>query len=86
MAVGFEATDRAGAHHGAAIIGNRPHDRFELAAAVRQHAQRNALSEIGHNRVGDGALKLGIDVACGQSRGAGGEIEIDRGEVGKTHA
>jgi hypothetical protein len=36
--------------------------------------------------LGDGALELGIDVARGQSRAAGGEIEIDRREVGKTHA
>ena len=84
--VGLEAADRAGAHHGAAIVGNRLHDCFELAAPVRQHAQRNALGEIGHDRVGDGALELGIHVARGESRAAGGEIEVDRREVGKTHA
>ena len=36
--------------------------------------------------VGDGALQLGIDFACGQGLGPGGKVEINRRKLGKAHA
>jgi hypothetical protein len=84
--VRVEAADLALAHHGTAIIRDRRHHPLELARAVGQHPQRDALRELGHDRVGNGALELGVDLARRQGGGAGGEIEIGRQEVGKAHA
>ena len=41
--------------------------RSSSLASVRQHTHRDALGEAGHDRVGDGALKLGVDVAAARA-------------------
>ena len=84
--VGFETADGAGAHHGAAVVGHGPQHSLELGGLVRQHTHPDPLGEIGHDRIGNGTLELSVDLARRQRRGAGGEIEVDRREIGKPHA
>ena len=84
--VRIKTADGALAHDRTTIIGHRLHHPFEFVASRRDDAQRDALGEVGHDRIGNRALELGIDVARRQRLGAGGEIEIDRRELRKAHA